>query len=66
MTTAKLRTGLFVSYSHKDREWLDKLEIFLKPVLRGEKLTLESMQMLGIMLPQASPQPQCPCPDTSA
>jgi len=26
----------------------------------------ESREMLGIMLPQVSPQPQCPCPDTSA
>jgi len=28
--------------------------------------TVESREMLGIMPPQASPQPQCPCPDTSA
>ena len=26
----------------------------------------ESREMLGIMPPQASPQPQGPCPDTSA
>jgi hypothetical protein len=26
----------------------------------------ESREMLGIMPPQASPHPQCPCPDTSA
>ena len=26
----------------------------------------ESREMLGIMLPQASPQPQCPCLDTNA
>jgi hypothetical protein len=26
----------------------------------------ESREMLGIMPPQASPQPQCPCRDTSA
>jgi ubiquinone/menaquinone biosynthesis C-methylase UbiE len=29
-------------------------------------LDIESREMLGIMPPQASPQPQCPCPDTSA
>src|SRR5215813_720784 len=27
---------------------------------------LEGREMLGLMPPQASPQPQCPCPDTSA
>ena len=26
----------------------------------------ESREMLGVMPPQASPQSQCPCPDTSA
>jgi hypothetical protein len=33
---------------------------------RKKAVTRESREMLGIMPPQASPQPQCPCPDTSA
>src|SRR4029450_619086 len=34
----------------------------------SEVVTLgpESREMLGIRLPPASPQPQCPCPGTSA
>jgi hypothetical protein len=40
MASQKYRTGVFVSYSHKDREWLDRLQIHLKPYLRGEKLVL--------------------------
>lgn len=34
------RNGVFISYSHKDKEWLDKLQIALKPLIRGEKITI--------------------------
>src|SRR5215216_4495424 len=29
-----MRTGIFISYSHKDRKWLERLKIHLKPVAR--------------------------------
>jgi hypothetical protein len=32
------RTGVFVSYSHKDKRWLEKLRTALAPLMRGEKL----------------------------
>ena len=38
MAKAKFRTGVFVSYSHKDRSWLEKLRTALAPMMRGEKL----------------------------
>ncbi len=32
--------GIFISYSHKDIEWLEKLSVHLKPMMRGEKITI--------------------------
>jgi hypothetical protein len=32
------KNGIFVSYSHKDQEWLDKLMTHLKPLVRNEKI----------------------------
>lgn len=34
------KEGIFISYSHRDKQWLDKIRTFLKPVLAGEKITL--------------------------
>ncbi|MCP3956246.1 MAG: TIR domain-containing protein [bacterium] len=34
------RTEVFISYSHKDREWLERLRVYLKPVTRNRLLTL--------------------------
>jgi hypothetical protein len=34
------RTKVFVSYSHKDRAWLDRLGVFLKPLEREGKLDI--------------------------
>lgn len=31
------RQGVFISYSHVDRKWLDKLDVHLKPHMHGEK-----------------------------
>ena len=32
-----MREKVFVSYSHKDRHWLERLRVALAPVLRGEE-----------------------------
>jgi hypothetical protein len=40
MKEAKFRSGVFVSYSHADRDWLDRLQIHLAPYVRGERLDL--------------------------
>jgi hypothetical protein len=40
MGSIQLRKHVFVSYSHRDREWLDRLKIHLSPYLRGEGLHL--------------------------
>ena len=34
------RDQIFISYSHKDKAWLEKLQIMLKPAIRAEKLAL--------------------------
>lgn len=40
MSSIQLRKHVFISYSHRDREWLDRLKIHLAPYLRGEGLHL--------------------------
>ena len=40
MGNEDFRTGIFVSYSHQDREWLQKLQIHLTPYLHGEQVSL--------------------------
>jgi len=40
MKGTSYRNGVFISYSHKDKEWLDKFQIALKPLIRGEKITI--------------------------
>jgi hypothetical protein len=40
MATEAFRSGVFVSYSHRDREWLNRLQVFLTPYMRGEALRL--------------------------
>jgi TIR domain len=32
-----LRDYIFISYSHKDKKWLDKLHVFFAPLVRQEK-----------------------------
>jgi hypothetical protein len=34
------RDKLFISYSHKDRVWLDRIRIMLQPVVRGKSIHL--------------------------
>src|SRR5437868_2891144 len=42
-TTGKaknLRDQVFVSYSHKDKKWLDRLSTILRPLVRDEKISV--------------------------
>jgi hypothetical protein len=32
------RSGIFISYSHNDRRWLEKLQLMLKPLVRANAL----------------------------
>jgi len=38
MPSKNLRKGVFISYSHKDKRWLEKLRTVLTPVLPGEAI----------------------------
>ena len=40
MTVAKGRTRVFVSYSNKDRKWLERLQVHLKPLVREGAIAL--------------------------
>jgi hypothetical protein len=40
MQEARFRSGIFVSYSHADRDWVDCLRTHLAPYVRGERLNL--------------------------
>ncbi len=37
---SKLKNGIFISYSHKDKKWVDQLMIHLKPLIRNEQIHL--------------------------
>ncbi len=32
------KNGIFISYSHKDKVWFDKIMVHLKPLIRNEKI----------------------------
>ncbi|MEO0683505.1 MAG: TIR domain-containing protein [Cyanobacteria bacterium J06649_11] len=34
------RTRIFISYSHKDREWLERIKHMLNPAIRGHKIDI--------------------------
>ena len=40
MPKPTLRRNIFVSYSHADKAWLERLKVHLAPYLRGEELVL--------------------------
>lgn len=35
-----LRDQVFISYSHEDKKWLDKLQTMLKPLTRGRQISV--------------------------
>jgi hypothetical protein len=39
-TKSTLRDGVFVSYSHVDKKWLDRLKVHLKPLERDHKINI--------------------------
>src|SRR5262249_9949797 len=47
MTNPGQRHGVFVSYSHHDREWLELLRIHLKPMLGSEAIWDDTMIPAG-------------------
>jgi hypothetical protein len=49
MPSQNLRKGVFISYSHRDKKWLDKLRIVLKPVLSGEMIWDDSRIRAGAL-----------------
>ena len=44
------RDQVFVSYSHEDREWLNKLQIMLRPLLRRRTISLWDDTRIGVGL----------------
>ena len=36
----RARDKVFISYSHKDKKWLDRLQTTLKPLVRKEVFTI--------------------------
>lgn len=40
LSAKKERSQVFISYSHKDKEWLQKFQIMLKPAIRNQKITV--------------------------
>lgn len=44
--TASERNQVFISYSHRDREWLDRLQTTLKPLVRSGQITTWNDQQI--------------------
>src|SRR3954464_14728084 len=40
MAAAGARTRVFVSYSHRDRKWLERVKVHLKPLVRERAIAL--------------------------
>lgn len=39
-SSTQRRTKIFISYSHKDVKWLNRIQVHLKPLQRSDKITL--------------------------
>ena len=48
MATPTTRTRVFVSYSHKDRKWLERLKVHIKPLIREGAITLWDDNQIAI------------------
>lgn len=42
------RNGIFISYSHADKKWLDTVKVFLKPYIRNEKIDVWSDEKMNL------------------
>lgn len=40
LSKPKERSQIFISYSHRDKEWLQKFQVMLKPAIRKQKITV--------------------------
>ena len=62
---------IFVSYSHKDEEWLERLRIFLKPFPWGQSATSVGRSDCADPAPREAqpcrhPEQHCPAPGQPA
>src|SRR6266498_2993396 len=47
MNSKDFRKGIFISYSHRDEEWLDRLTTMLKPIIPTEQIEVWEDTKIG-------------------